>query len=166
MLISLFIIQYYFFRTKNLDYQYQIQELKNLIALQQLKVEDTVTKKDIQKIFLDKIQNPLAPPENIAIESRKNNYDPFIMYQNIGYLIASDNTNPLPVFGRYKYPGNTQKFEYYTITGETDNKIKIPFFLKNYNEIYDGDSVQITDLNKTFTFRKYNTQNYRYVPTV
>lgn len=165
VLISLFIIQYYFFkqRTNDYDYRKEINDLRYIIQQQQQGRQQQITKEDIQSIFIDKLKNPLSPPENIAIESRRNNYDPFTMYQNIGYLV-SENSNPLPVFARYAKPGNTSKFEYYTITGETDNKIKIPFQVKNYNEIYDGDSVIIPDLNKTFVFRKYSTKDYRYTP--
>jgi hypothetical protein len=112
--------------------------------------DDIVTKK-----FLEKIYNPLAPPENVY---PSRNYDGYKRYQEIGY-ITSDK-GQFPVFARYKYAGKTDRYEYYTIT-DSRNRIKIPFNIKNFNEVYDGDQVTIPDLG-TFVFRKYPDEGLRY----
>jgi len=112
--------------------------------------DDIITKK-----FLEKIYNPLAPPENVY---PSRNYDGYKRYQEIGY-ITSDK-GQFPVFARYKYAGKTDRYEYYTIT-DSRNRIKIPFNIKNFNEVYDGDQVTIPDLG-TFVFRKYPYEGLRY----
>lgn len=114
--------------------------------------DDIITKK-----FLEKIYNPLAPPENVY---PSRNYDGYKRYQEIGY-ITSDK-GQFPVFARYKYAGKTDRYEYYTIT-DSRNRIKIPFNIKNFNEVYDGDQVTIPDLG-TFVFRKYPDEGLRYDP--
>ena len=111
--------------------------------------DDIITKK-----FLEKIYNPLAPPENVY---PSRNYDGYKRYQEIGY-ITSDK-GQFPVFARYKYAGKTDRYEYYTIT-DSRNRIKIPFNIKNFNEVYDGDQVTIPDLG-TFIFRKYPDEGLR-----
>lgn len=109
-----------------------------------------------QKKFLDKIYNPLTPPENVY----QNKYDSYNRYQEIGYL--TNETGQFPVFARYKYPGKTDRFEYYTIS-DSRNRIKIPFNVKNFNELYTDDQVTVPDLGN-FTFKKYPDEGLRYDP--
>jgi hypothetical protein len=62
--------------------------------------------------------------------------------------------------------GKSDKQEYYTIN-EGRNHVKIPFKTKNYNELFDGDQVNVPELsNNTFSFKKYETENIRYNPNV
>ena len=111
----------------------------------------------ISEKFLEKIYNPLTPPENVY---PGGNYDGYRRYQEIGYLTSEQ--GQFPVFARYKYAGKTDRFEYYTIT-DSRNRIKIPFNIKNFNELYDGDQVTIQELG-TFTFKKYPDEGLRYDP--
>lgn len=115
--------------------------------------------------FLEKIYNPLTPPENVYPGGNLNTrgYDGYQQYQMLGYI--SGPQGQFPVFGRYKYPGKTDKFEYYTIN-DSRGRIKIPFKTKNYNEMYDEDSVSIDELGGDYTFRKYDDEGLRYNPNI
>lgn len=140
-------------RNLDLDLNKKIKELE--IRLDQRDQRDRgggVTTK-----FLDKIYNPLTPPENVY---PGGNYDGYRRYQEIGYLTSEQ--GQFPVFARYKYAGKTDRFEYYTIT-DSRNRIKIPFNIKNFNELYDGDQVTIPELG-TFSFKKYPDEGLRYDP--
>lgn len=118
-----------------------------------------------QSKFLDKIYNPLAPPENIYPGGNFNSrgYDGYQQYQMIGYLNGSQ--GQFPVFGRYKYPGRTDKMEYYTIN-DSRGRVKIPFTTKNFNELYDGDAININELGGEYTFKKYEDEGLRYNPNL
>lgn len=118
-----------------------------------------------QKLFLDKIYNPLHPPENIYSSGRINmpGYDSYQQYQMIGYL--SGNGQQYPVYARDKYPGRTDKQEYYTIN-DSRNRIKIPFKYRNWDELFDGDTIDIPEIGNNLIFRKYETNQLRYDPRV
>lgn len=116
--------------------------------------------------FLDKIFNPLAPPENVYPGGNmySRGYDGYQDYQMIGYI--SNSSGQYPMYGRYKYPGKTDRYEYYTIN-EGRNRIKIPVSVKNNNELYSGDTVIVSELGPTeFTFNKYENEGTRYNPNV
>ena len=81
----------------------------------------------------------------------------------IGYL--NNPSGQFPVFGRYKYAGKTDKMEYYTIN-DMRGRIKIPFKTKNYNELYDGDTVNIDELGGECNFKKYEDEGLRYNPNL
>lgn len=119
----------------------------------------------IQNRFLDKIYNPLAPPENIYPGGSLNSrgYNGYKDYQMIGYLSGA--SGQYPVYGRYRYPGKTDKLEYYAID-DSRNRIKIPFKTTNYNELYDGDSVSVPEVGGTFIFKKYEDEGLRYDPNI
>ena len=56
--------------------------------------------------------------------------------------------------------------EYYTIN-EGRNSVKIPFKTKNNEELFDGDSILISELsNNPFIFKKYETEGLRYNPNL
>lgn len=137
----------------------QIQ-LSSLHQVQENKGDET---SHISRRFLDKIYNPLAPPENVYPGGNFNSrgYDGYQQFQMIGYLNGTQ--GQFPVFGRYKYPGKTDKMEYYTIN-EGRGRIKIPFKTKNYNELYDGDSIELSELGGEYQFRKYEDEGLRYNP--
>jgi hypothetical protein len=117
----------------------------------------------VQTKFLNKIYNPLYPPENVYSGGRfdTQGYNSYQQYQMIGYLSGSG--DQYPVFARDKYPGRSDKQEYYTIN-ESRNRIKIPFKTKNWNELYDGDTVDIPEIGSGLIFRKYDTNELRYDP--
>jgi hypothetical protein len=111
--------------------------------------------------LLNKIYNPLVPPDR-----RYNGINGNINgYQMIGYVYRDNTNDRYPLFGRYKYPGRTEKWEYYAID-ETRNKLKIPFNTVNDNEITDGDTVNITSLGNGFTAKIYEYENFKYNPNV
>ena len=147
----------------------QLREQKCQIELNSLKnannTVNTVTNSNVQDKFLSKIYNPLTPPENIYPGGNFNSrgYDGYQDYQMLGYI--SGLQGQFPVFGRYKYPGKTDKLEYYTIN-DSRGRIKIPFKTQNYNELYDGDSINIDDLGGSYKFKKYDDEGIRYNPNI
>ena len=115
-----------------------------------------------QQVLLDRIYNPLVSPERTYPGGRlySKQYDD---YQQIGFIF--NNQERFPLYGRPKYPGKSDKFEYYIID-ETRNHLKIPFASKNDNEIYDGDDIFVDVFNNSFTVKIYNYDNLRYNPNV
>lgn len=119
----------------------------------------------VQDTFLNKIYNPLSPPEYVypggTLYTR--GYDAYKNYQMIGYL--SNSSGQYPLFGRYRNPGRSDKWEYYTIN-ESRNRIKIPIKTTNYNELYDGDTIDVPEISTGLVFNKYNNEEFRYSPDV
>lgn len=141
--------------------QIELNSLKNNIKIS----GDNRDNLNIQDKFLSKIYNPLTPPENIYPGGNFNSrgYNGYQDYQMLGYL--SGLQGQFPVYGRYKYPGKTDKLEYYTIN-DSRGRIKIPFKTQNYNELYDGDSINIDDLGGSYKFKKYDDEGLRYSPDI
>lgn len=113
-------------------------------------------------IALNRLYNPLSPPER-SYPSGRLNTPGTSDFQQIG--IVYNNTERLPLFGRPKYPGRTEKYEYYIID-ETRNRLKIPFKSKNDNELYDGDTIRVDILNNDYTVKIYEYDQFRYNPDV
>jgi hypothetical protein len=146
----------------------KLNEQKCQSALQQYQGETVNTSLNIPKIqtkFLNKIYNPLSPPENTYPGGSfySQGYNGYQNYQMLGYITSAN--GQFPIYGRYKDPGRTDRLEYYTIN-ESRNSIKIPVSTKNYNELYDGDSITVPELNGTFTFKKYENEGLRYNPNI
>jgi hypothetical protein len=114
--------------------------------------------------FLEKIYNPLERPDIVYPGGtlRSQGYNANQMNQQLGYI--SNHTGKYPIYGRYKYPGKSDKWEYYTID-DSRGRIKIPFKTKNYDELYDGDQVDIPNLGN-FTFTKYDQEDIKYDPNL
>ena len=121
--------------------------LNNINTMQQLK-------HNTQNRFLEKIRNPLVNPDTIY----PGNYDSYNIFQQIGFVTGD--AGRFPIFGRW-HDTRGNKWEYYMID-DSRNHIKIPLKTKNFNELYDGDSVS-TEMG-TLTFKKYDTEQYRYDP--
>lgn len=118
-----------------------------------------------EKRFIDGSNNPLNGPE-ISYHGgsfTEPGYDAYQNYQKLGYI--SNETGQYPVYGRQKYPGKSDKLEYYTIN-EGRNQVKIPFKTTNYNELYDKDIVTVNEFGGDLTFTKYETAGLRYNPNV
>lgn len=96
-----------------------------------------------------------------SLDAPERNYSSNSSYQMIGFL--SSNTDRFPLFGRTKYPRRSDKWEYYTMD-ETRNRIKIIIKTKGDNELYDGDSISIPELNGQFTVKLYEYSNVCYNP--
>lgn len=113
--------------------------------------------------IVDNIYNPLIPPNRLYPGGRLNNTRQFDNYQMVGFVApTADITQRYPLFGRYKYSGRSDRWEYYVID-ESRNRIKIPITTKNDNELYDGDKQIISQLGGEFqvTLYKFNDFDYR-----
>lgn len=86
---------------------------------------------------------------------------PSSSYTVLGYVYKD--TERYPLYGRYKFPGRSDKFEYYIID-ETRNRLKIPFKTSNDNELYDGDSIDIPTLDTGYSAKIYDYSDFRYNP--
>jgi hypothetical protein len=113
-------------------------------------------------IALNRLYNPHSPPER-SYPSGRLNTPGTSDFQQIG--IVYNNTERLPLFGRPKYPGRTEKYEYYIID-ETRNRLKIPFKSKNDNELYDGDTIHLDILNNDYNVKIYEYDQFRYDPDI
>lgn len=126
--------------------------------------QQELQKVTIQDNVLSKIYNPLIPPERIYPGGRIN-IASYNEYQLVGFLYDTTTQDRYPLYGRPKYPGRSEKYEYYIID-ESRNKLKIPFKTRNDNELYDGDSVLVDVLGKSLTAKIYEYDAPRYNPTV
>lgn len=117
----------------------------------------------VTKQILDNIYNPLVPPNRLYPGGRLNMSNRFDNYQMVGFLSSIINPNiRYPLFGRYKYSGRSDRWEYYLLD-ESRNRIKIPIKIKNDEELYDGDKQFINELSDEFlvTLYKFNDFDYR-----
>ncbi len=146
--------------------QLQDQLYTYQLAEQQCQLELVKTKTELAKqsptistnTSLQKIYNPIVSPERVYQGPNSVSSS----YQMIGYI--HNTTDRFPLFGRYKYPGRSDRWEYYIID-ETRNKLKIPFKTTNDTEITDGDDVNIPSLGQ-FTATIYEYEQFRYNPNV
>lgn len=124
-------------------------------------VTDTSLPNKSSDTFLNRIYNPLVPPERTYVGRLvKPQLDQF---QPVGFVYNS--TDRYPLFARPKYPGKTDKYEYYVID-ETRNRLKIPFRSRNDNELFDNDTIFIDVLNSEFTVKIYEYEGFRYNPLI
>ena len=152
----------------NTNYQQQQEQQQRQQQYQQQQYQDQQYQQQQyqqqQQILLDRIYNPLVSPERIypggRLYPKQQKYDD---YQQIGFIF--NNEERYPLYGRPKYPGKSDKYEYYIID-ETRNHLKIPFKSKNDNEIYDGDDIFVDVFNNSFTVKIYNYDNIRYNPNL
>lgn len=122
----------------------------------------TQLKPHTSSVSLNRIYNPLVPPERTYPTGRFNQA-PNDDYQQIGFIF--NDYDRYPLYGRPKYPGRTDKYEYYIID-ETRNRLKIPYKSRNDNEMYDGDNIRVDILKNDFTVKIYEYDNFRYNPNV
>lgn len=145
------------------------QELMN--EIQKLRSENSSAQyrdevRSPQPIFLNKIFNPLISPSPSYPGGSFSTppFDGFRQFQMLGYLTGP--SGQFPVMGRYKFSGNTNKYEYQCIN-EGRNRVKIQFKNKNDEELYDGDSVTVQELGGELTFKKYeDTESNKYNSTI
>ena len=146
-------------------------------------VIDQRLKKRQQSINLNRIVNPLEPPEISYPHNRvgipiniptRGQTGPF---QQVGTLtkIKEGNSNDpliLPLYGKPTYPGSSN-WLYYTST-DSFNTVKISLLHKNKDcqkeygcqEIYDGDTVTVPSYNDEFKVSIYELDKPRYIPYV
>lgn len=138
----------------------QVQQLQQL-QQQQQQLQQQLQQQQSQQQLSDRlIKNVLSGPTRIYPGGRLDvpAYDD---YQLIGFLFNT--SQRFPLYGRPRYPGKTDKYEYYLVD-ESRNKLKIPITTKNYNELYDGDSITIPELEMTLTVKLYEFEKLRYDP--
>lgn len=104
------------------------------------------------------LTNPLISPERIYKSS--NNFNSF---QLVGYIYKDSDRYQL--FGRYRNPGRSDKWDYYIID-QNRQSLKIPFVTKNYNELFDGDIINIPTLGDNFIAKIYELEQIRYNPNI
>lgn len=84
-------------------------------------------------------------------------------YTVLGFVYKANERYPL--YGRHKYPGRSDRWEYYIID-ESRNRLKIPFETTNNNELFDGDYINIPTLGDSFSVKIYDYTNFRYNPNI
>lgn len=153
-------------QTQNELYNAKLNEQKSQHSLQTLQaLQQTNTQSNITSRLIEKIYNPLISPESIYSNGRVSNgiFDGYQQYQMLGYLSGGVGKQ-YPVFGRYKYPGKSDKYEYYTISDDR-NRIKIIIQTKNYNELFSGDKIMVPQISsQELVFTKYEVESVRYNP--
>jgi hypothetical protein len=148
-------------RSKIIALQQQLYDTQ--LDEQRCQTELQVTKNLINKqsyLKSDSIYNPLTPPNRMYVPPQNPNLDNF---QMIGYVY--NNNEKYPLFGRYKFPGRSDKWEYY-IVDESRNRLKIPFRTKNDQELYDNDPIDIPTMGGQFITRLYEFDTVRYNPNL
>lgn len=82
-------------------------------------------------------------------------------YQQIGFIY--NNIGRFPLFGRRKYRGRSDKWEYYLID-DSRNYLRIEVKSTNFNELYNGDTITVPQLGAdTFNIEIYDYNGFRYV---
>lgn len=118
-----------------------------------------------ESALLNKIYNPLVSPNRYYPGGRLN--EPSVLtyddYQQIGFIYKDNERYPL--FGRHKYQGRTDRWEYYVID-ESRNRLKIPFLSKNDEELYNNDTISINGLGNDFNIQIYDYETFRYNPNL
>lgn len=130
---------------------------------QRCQIELQVTKSLVNNNSIRKgasIYNASTPPNRMYVSPQNPILDDF---QMIGYVY--NNNEKYPLFGRYKFPGRSDKWEYFIID-ESRNRLKIPFRTKNDQELYDNDPIEIPTMGGQFATRLYEFDNVRYNPNL
>lgn len=143
-------------------YASQLSEQQCQIDLFNVKQSQSSQSQISQQQLLNKIYNPLISPERIYPGGRFNTAS-YSDYQLIGFVY--NDMERYPLYGRPKYPGKTDKYEYYIID-ESRNRLKIPFKSKNDNELYTGDTINVPSIDTNLNVTIYDYDNIRYDPTV
>lgn len=144
------------------------QDLKNKVEYLQKKLYEVLLSEQACKSDLARTKQAyLARNYTSATEPVRPSTSTSDSYQMLGYVFSPNalgsDMERYPLFGRYKYPGRSDRWEYYIID-EGRNKLKIPFLTKNYSELYDGDSVSIPSLGDNFEVKLYEIEQFRYNP--
>lgn len=116
----------------------------------------TLCKNNLSNSICNKTNNTTGP-ERVYLPTHSNSST----YTLLGYVYKD--TDRFPLYGRYKYPGRSDRWEYYVID-ETRNRLKIPFDTTNFAELYDDDLVNIPTLGDNYSVKIYEYKNLRYNP--
>ena len=161
-------------RSDNLNNRQQM-EMEQLNARRFIDNE----RRERQDLYLDRIHNPLVPPEETYVGSRgvpinipTRGEAP--QFQQVGYIHSSNNEEQIPLFGRQTYPGSN-KWNYYTANNNY-SAVKLPITHgddgancmddNGCRELNDTNSVTIPGKGTKFQVQKYNYSTPRYIPFV
>jgi hypothetical protein len=108
------------------------------------------------QLSTSRFSNNLTPPERTYNLNTNS-------YQQLGFVFKD--TERYPLYGIPKYPGRSDRWEYYIID-ETRNRLKIPFKSVNDSELSDNDLIDIPSLGSGFTVKIYDYQELRYNPNI
>ena len=154
-------------KLQNELYETQVSEQKCQIELNSIKEVSPQLQKytdlNLREKLLNKIYNPLVSPDRIYPGGRFN-MDSYSNYQLVGFIYNNEEER-FPLYGRPKYPGKTDKYEYYIID-ESRNKLKIPFKTRNDNELNSGDTIDINGVGTGFNVTIYEYDTLRYNPNI
>lgn len=112
-------------------------------------------------VYTTKMDNTQRGPERIYPGGRLN-IPANTEYQQIGFLFSpTDMQTRYPLYGRPRYPGRTDKYEYYVMDASR-HRLKIAVKTKNYEELYDNDSVSVPELHhEALLVRMYDFMDLR-----
>ena len=99
----------------------------------------------------------------IAVSSR----GPLGVPQQMGTLhkLSGNEENVYPLFGRRKFP-NGNEWEYYTLMGPYETKVRIITEKSNYNELGTNDEVKLEGFTDRYRVVIYETDFPQYIPYV
>lgn len=93
--------------------------------------------------------------------SPSRDYNMIDQYQQVGILY--NDTIRAPLYGRQKYMGRSDRWEYYTID-DSRNSLRISVKSVNFKELYNGDTVTIPILSPNpLSVELYEYDNFRYL---
>lgn len=86
-------------------------------------------------------------------------------FQQLGILVKEgDGDNKiLRLFGRKEFPGSN-RYDYYTSLNMGNDQIKVPLDVKK--ELYDDDTVTVTELGEEYTVKIHKYDSPRYYPDI
>lgn len=113
-----------------------------------------------QIIEIARVGNPVNSRNEIKYPegkyTRSDNMD-FGNFRNSGYIYNGN--SKFPLFSNVV----NRKYYYYT-QDDSRNGIRIPLTKRNFQEIYDGDTVQVPEMGGDLQIKMYNNEENRYLP--
>jgi hypothetical protein len=194
IILAIMICYYFYSNHNNKIYNKinkKIKNLSNVIKSEQIDQTEQIEKKNIYENIHERLNNtPSIDINDIYNEPTKSNNGirvnihtrgPVPKVQQIGILTKTNFTNNegpgtdneshiLPLMGRKTY-NRSNKWVYYTATDKY-NQIKLPLSHNGKNcsgeygcdEFMDGDTINIPELNGTFTVKIYENGSLQYIP--
>lgn len=134
----------------------------------------------IRNYDYNKLYDPLEEPTRRVSrhEIHPNYLKQMIDYPTRGYpdnfsqmgiltRVSDDNgnNNIIRLFGRQEYPGS-YKYEYYTMINSGHDQIKILLDIGSKKELYDGDTLYISELKNDYLVRLHKFDAPKYYPDI
>lgn len=167
------VIIYSFFEQKRkLELTYlksQLTSEQNKLLQNEIKEKDTVFEKEKQNFMQKHIEPVIRQISSGMSPTRlypggRLDLPKYEEYQLMGFLY--NELNRFPLYGRPKYKGKSDKYEYYVVD-ESRNKLRIPFKTRNDNELFDNDEIIVPELTGSpLKTKLYEFETIRYDPTV